>query len=67
MKIKARDSFQRIRIQKGFSITALARVMDVSSSVVFNIEQYKNVRPATANKACKALNETFETLFNIED
>ena len=67
MKIKARNAFQRIRIQKGFSITALARVMDVSSSVVFNIEQYKNVRPVTANKACKALNETFETLFTIED
>ena len=39
----------------------------ISTSVVFNIENQKNVRPATAKKACATLNETFETLFTIEN
>lgn len=67
MKIKAKDTFGTIRIRQGFSITALATAMNVSTSVVFNMENKKNVRPATAKKACKALNQTFETLFTIED
>lgn len=67
MKIKAKDSFKEIRIKQGFSLTALADEMNVSTSVVFNIESHKNVRPATARKACAALNEAFETLFTIEN
>ena len=67
MQIKAKETFKEIRIKKGYSLTALAEEMNVSTSVVFNIESHKNVRPATARKACVALNEAFETLFTIEN
>ena len=67
MKIVANTTFKTVRIKKGYSLTALAKTMGVSASVVFNIESQKNVRPATARKACAALNETFETLFTIEN
>lgn len=67
MKIKAKESFKKIRTVKGFSITGLAKAMQVSSSVVFNMEAGRSVRPATAKKACKVLEEGFETLFIIND
>ena len=67
MKIKANETFMKVRIKKGYSLTGLAEKMGVSASVVFNIESQKNVRPATARKACTALNEAFETLFTIEE
>lgn len=66
MKIKAKNCFREIRIKKGFSLTALADAMNVSTSVVSNIENQKNIRPATAKKVCKVLDESFETLFTIE-
>ena len=67
MKIKSHAAFKAIRAEKGFSITGLAKAMQVSPSVVFNIEHGKNIRPATARKACEVLGVTFETLFSIED
>ena len=67
MQIKAKKTFKEVRVKKGYSLTALAEAMNVSTSVVFNIESHKNVRPATARKACVALNEAFETLFIIEN
>lgn len=67
MKIKAKEEFKRIRVVKGYSIQALARAMKVNASVVFNIEHGNAVRPATAKKACTALEEAFEALFIIEN
>ena len=67
MKIKARTDFSEMRIKKGYSITGLAQVMKVNPSVVFHMERGNSVRPATAKKACEALNEPFENLFIIEN
>ena len=67
MKIKSHAAFKAIRAEKGFSITGLAKAMQVSPSVVFNIEHGKSIRPATARKACEVLGVTFETLFSSED
>lgn len=67
MVIKAKQTFTERRIKKGYSITGLAERMQVNPSVVFNMEHGKNVRPATAQKACKALNDSFDSLFIIED
>ena len=67
MVIKARKSFALCRVKKGYSITGLAKKMKVNPSVVFNMENGKNVRPATAKKACEALNEPMDTLFIIEN
>lgn len=67
MVIKAKETFAECRIKKGYSITGLAERMQVNPSVVFNMEHGKNVRPATAQKACKALNDSFDSLFIIGD
>lgn len=67
MKIKARETFTDIRVRKGYSITGLAKAMKANPSVVFKMERSGGVRPATARKACEALNEDFDTLFIIED
>lgn len=67
MKIIARKEFVTIRIEHGFSLTALAAKMQVSASVVHSLEQFNNVRPATAKKACMALDEPFNKLFYIEE
>lgn len=67
MQVKAKESFKTIRITKGYSIQGLARVMGVNPSVVFSIEKGNAIRPATAKKACDALEEVFETLFIITD
>ena len=67
MIVKAQKTFALCRIKKGYSITELAKQMEVNPSVVFNMEHGKNVRPATAQKACKALNDSFDSLFIIED
>ena len=67
MKIKAKKEFKKIRVVKGYSIQALARAMNVNASVVFSIEHGNAVRPATAKKACIALEEAFETLFIITE
>lgn len=67
MKLKAKKEFQTIRIKKGLSITQLATLMRVKPSVVSRMEKGQSVRPATAHKACAALNEVFETLFTIEN
>ena len=66
MKLKTKKEFQTIRIKKGLSITQLATLMQVKPSVVSRMEKGQAVRPATAHKACAALNETFETLFGID-
>lgn len=67
MKIKAKETFTDIRIKKGYSITGLAKAMKVNASVVFKMEKGGGIRPSTAQKACEALNEDFDTLFIIED
>lgn len=67
MKIVIKDNFTEIRIRKGYSVTELAKLMQVNPSVVFRMEQRKPIRPATAKKASVALNEAFETLFTIEN
>lgn len=67
MKIQARAAFTTTRIHKGLSSTGLAEAMKVSTSVVHGIEHGRNVRPATAKKACEALNEPFEALFIIKE
>ena len=67
MKIKANENFKNIRVLNGYSIQGLAREMKVNASVVFKIEQGKNIRPATAKKACEALEEPFNRLFIIEE
>lgn len=67
MKIKAIENFKNIRIIKGYSIQGLARAMKVNASVVFCIEKGNAVRPATAKKACEALEEQFDNLFIIKD
>lgn len=63
MKIQARETFTDIRVRKGYSITGLAKAMEVNPSVVFHMEKGNSVRPATAKKVCDALNESFDTLF----
>ena len=65
MKIKAREAFTDIRIKKGYSLTGLAKVMKVNPSVIFKMEKGGGIRPATAQKACEALSEDFDTLFII--
>lgn len=67
MKIKAREAFTDIRIKQGFSITGLAKTMNVNPSVVYKMEQGGGIRPSTAQKVCEALNKDFDTLFIIED
>lgn len=67
MKLIAKKEFQTIRIKKGLSLSELSHQMEVNVSVVSKMERGQPVRPATARKACMALDETFETLFTIED
>lgn len=67
MTIRAREDFNLTRIKKGFSITGLAKAMKVNPSVAFMVEKGHSIRPATAKKACDALQLSFEDLFIIED
>jgi DNA-binding XRE family transcriptional regulator len=67
MKIKALETFEAIRITKGFSKRSLARTMGVNQSVVSNIESGHYVRPATAKKACEALGEPISKLFFLKE
>lgn len=67
MTIKTREDFSLTRIRKGFSITGLAKAMKVNPSVAFMMEKGHTVRPATAKKACDALQMSFEDLFIIVD
>ena len=67
MKITANENFKSLRIEKGYSIQGLAREMKVNASVVFKIEKGNPLRPATAKKACDALQEPFNKLFIIEE
>ena len=67
MKVTANESFERMRIIKGYSIQGLARAMKVNASVVFNIEKGKPIRPETAKKACAALDAEFDQLFKISE
>lgn len=67
MKLIAKKEFQTIRIKKGLSLSELSHQMEVNVSVVSKMERGQPVRPATARKTCMALDETFETLFTIED
>ncbi len=66
-QVRAREDFPIIRIKHGYSINELARRMEVNPSVVYSIEKRNGVRPATAKKACDALQLNFEDLFIIED
>lgn len=66
-QVRAREDFPIIRIKHGYSINELARRMGVNPSVVFALEKGNSVRPATAKKACDALQMSFEALFTIED
>lgn len=67
MTIRAREDFSLTRIKKGFSITGLAKTMKVNPSVAFMVEKGHSIRPATAKKACDALQMKFEDLFIIEN
>lgn len=67
MKLVAKKEFQTIRIKKGLSLSELSNQMEVNVSVVSKMEKGQPVRPATARKACVAINEAFETLFTIEN
>ena len=67
MTIRAKEDFNLTRIKKGFSITGLAKAMKVNPSVAFMVEKGRAIRPATAKKACDALQMSFEDLFIIED
>lgn len=67
MKLIAKKEIQAIRIKKGLSLSELANRMEVNVSVVSKMEKGHPVRPATAKKTCAALNETFESLFVIEN
>lgn len=67
MTIKAKEDFSLTRIKKGFSITGLAKKMKVNPSVALALERGRSIRPATAKKACDALQMSFEDLFTIED
>ncbi len=66
-QVRAREDFPIIRIKRGYSLNELARRMGANPSVVYSIEKGKGVRPATAKKACDALQMSFEDLFIIED
>lgn len=65
MWIKSKVNFTDIRIRQGYSVSSLARAMQVSPATVIGIEKQRNVHPATAQKACKALNLSFDELFTI--
>lgn len=67
MTIRAKEDFGLTRAKAGYSITGLAKAMKVNASVAFMLERGNNVRPATAKKACDALQMKFEDLFIIED
>ncbi len=67
MKIKALETFETVRISKGFSKRSLARAMGVNQSVVSDIESGHYVRPATARKACEALGEPISKLFILKE
>lgn len=67
MTIRAKANFSLTRIKKGFSITGLAKKMKVNPSVALALERGRSIRPATAKKACDALQMSFEDLFTIED
>lgn len=67
MTIRAREDFSLARVKAGYSITGLAKAMKVNPSVALMLERGNNIRPATAKKACDALQMKFEDLFIIED
>lgn len=67
MKLIAKNELMTIRVKKGLSLTQLAKLMEVNVSVVFKMERQQPIRPATAQKACKALGEPFDNLFVIEN
>lgn len=66
MKITARNEFQRIRAEKGYSIQELARVSKVSVGTICKMEHGSAIHPKSAKKLCAALNKEFDALFVIE-
>ncbi len=66
MKITARNEFQRIRAEKGYSIQELARVSKVSVGTICKMEHGSAIHPKSAKRLCDALNKEFNELFVIE-
>ena len=70
MKIVTRPCFSHVRVKLGYTITSLAKAMNVHPGTVVCIETNKGkngVRPDTAKKACEVLGMAFDDLFVIED
>ena len=65
MQIKAKKDFSTTRIKNGFSVTALAKKAHLNASVVLRTEKGNPARPSTAKKICEAMQEDFDTLFEI--
>ena len=66
MHIKSQPTFPDIRVKQGYSVTALAKAMNVSPATVLGIEKGRSINPATAKKACETLRMTFDELFTIK-
>ena len=67
MKVKAKDTLFKIRVEHGLTIRELSAKAKVPISTISRAENGKNLSAKSAGKLCSTLNVGFETLFIIEN
>lgn len=60
------DEITKLRILKGYSIDALAKVAGVNKNTITRAEEGRPIYPSTAKKIQTALETEFETIYTLE-
>lgn len=67
MKVKATSNLFKARAEQGLTIKELSVKSNVPTATISRAENGGTLSAKSAGKLCTALNETFETLFTIEN
>lgn len=66
MKVKANKRLMIARAGHGYTIRELSKASGVPTATISRAENGQPLSVKSAGKLCRALNETFENLFEIE-
>lgn len=67
MKVRANKRLMITRAEHGYTIKELSRASGVPTATISRTENGQPLSVKSAGKLCRALNDTFENLFEIED
>ena len=66
MRVKAKDSLLKARAEQGMTIRELSDKSEVPIATISRAENGGTLSAKSAGRLCKALNQSFETLFIVE-